>query len=74
MDARPNPDNEFCVRWEDAGGKEPPQFITIETALDRLTRGERPADRDKARMDTARMLDAGKTIRTPFAYYTLIDR
>jgi hypothetical protein len=63
--ATPTPDDEHPVRWSAAGGGGPDAYLSVEDAVDRLVSyGWHPA---AARRD----LLAGRTVRTPFAFYTM---
>lgn len=68
MDSQTAPSPAYCIRWEPAGDPEAAVYITLKTALDRLTRDE-PDTRDT--MES--LLLRGGIARTPFAFYQMAD-
>lgn len=67
-DFRPQPDDDHPVRWSPiASGSD--QWLSIDDALDRLTR-----DEPESRPDIETRLMRGDTLRTMFALYTFTPR
>lgn len=67
FDSQDQPSRAYCIRWEPVDDPEAGCYITLKTALDRLTRDSE--DRDGARAHCESLLRRGGTCRTAFAYY-----